>query len=304
MKKSIIYFMGVIFLLAACQKDLLLDEGAEGLFPSALSDKPSILKLSFIEEVQRKAEFPEGTAEEFGLTYLEEPKSERKQIYLEVYYDFTFSKQVEYLQTNSKFPADQWKLPNDMPQLKKTTYINGKIKGYDDAGKIIYEDTYEQQYWINSEEFETIEKAREFVVASYFKPKTIKNRLLDMARVNASGYTEIGDGIIEVTQIFPVDATAPTSRTTEKGQEVSSEKVYLLPDYGVVYRTEGYTASGEIKDMEHNFYAFTEDSVLYMQSSHYRNLQYSSAYDITFLEHSDIFYKDFKIETSLTLNDQ
>lgn len=287
--------------MASCQKDILLEERAKGLFPSALSDKPSILKVSFIEEAVRKAEFPEGTAAEFGLTYLEEPKSERKQIYLEVYDDFTFSKQVEYLSSNRNFPADHWKLPNDMPQLKKTTYINGKITGYDASKNIIYEDTYEQQYWINSEEFETIEMAKEFVVASYYNPKSVKNKLLNMARVNADNYSEISDGIIEVTQNFPVDPSSLKIKTGDNGQEVSSEKIYLLPEYGVVYRTEGYTASGELKDMEHNFYAFNKDSVLYMQSSHYRNFQYSSAYDITFLEHSDIFYKDFKIETSLNL---
>ncbi len=301
MKRNMIYLMGFLILLAACQKDLLLEERGEGLLPSSLSDKPSILRLSFIEEVVRRAEFPEGSAEEFGLTYLEEPKSERKQIYLEVYYDFTFSKQVEYLTTNSKFPADQWKLPNDMPQLKKTTYSNGKITGYDASNNVIYEDTYEQQLWINPEEFQSIEMAREFVIASYYNPKSVKDRLLDNAKINASNYAEIADGIIEVTQDFSSDPAAPSNRAGEKGQEVASEKTYLLPDYGVVYRTEGYTASGELKDMEHNFFVFNEDSVLYMQSSHYRNLQYSSAYDISFLEHSDIFYKDFKIETSLNL---
>ena len=76
-----------------------------------------------------------------------------------------------------------------------------------------------------------------------------------------------------------------------------------MPEYGVVYRTEGYTSSGKLKDIEHNFYTKNDEGVIYQASSHYRNVQYSEAYDIYFTEHSDIFYSEFQNASHLLLFD-
>jgi len=257
------------------------------------------LRISFTEETQRKAEFPAGVAENKGLTYLEEPKSERKKIALEVYYDFSVGKQVEYLAPNSDFPADKWSLPKDMPKLKRITYLNGVVKGYDASQNLIYEDTYEQNYWLDPTEFESAEEARKFAIAAYYNPKTVGDKMINIAMEGANSYTKLSDQVFEFTQVLD-NVSSPALRGAENANlEVSTEKIYMLAEYGVVLRTEGYTASGEMKDMEHNFYAFNQDSVLYIKSSHYRNLQYSSAYDVSFTEFSDIFYENFQIETSV-----
>ena len=288
--------------LVSCQKDALLEDSSGKTFPTALTDKPTLLKLSYTEETQRRAEFPEGAAEEYGMTYLEEPKSERKQIYLEVYQDFTYSKQVEYLPTTSDFPADVWSLPNDMPKVQKFTYINGVVKGYDARQDVIFEDTYEQGYWLDVEAFDSVEEAKKFAVATYYNPKSVAEKAVSIAKKGADGYSEMSDQALVFTlnlePTAPVPAVARTQAANDLGLEVSSEKLYMLPEYGIVYRNEGYTANGDLKDLEHNFYAYNADSVLHMTSSHYRNKQYSSAYDITFVEHSDIFYRNFVIKTS------
>ncbi len=298
MKIKFTQLIMLVILLAGCREKLQLEESTEGLFPAELSDKPIILKLSFIEETQRKAEFPEGVAENQGLTYLEEPKSERKQIYMEVYYDFAIGKQVEYLAPNSDFPADKWQLPSDMPKLKKVTYLNGVVKGYDRDQNLIYEDIYEQDYWLDPTEFESAEEAREFAIAAYYNPKTVADKMIDIAIEGANSYTKLSDQVLQFMQVL--GNISPALRGAENTNlEVSTEKIYMLAEYGVVFRTEGYSANGDLKDMEHNFYTFNEDSVLYIKSSHYRNLQYSSAYDVSFTEFSDTFYEDFQIETSV-----
>ena len=290
--------------LVSCQKDALLENTSDDTFPDALTDKPALLKVSFTEETHRKAEFPEGAAEKYGMTYLEEPKSERKHIYIEVYNDFTYSKQVEYVPTTSDFPADGWSLPEDMPKVRKFTYVNGIVTGYDAKQNVIYEDTYEPSYWLDANAFDSAEEAKAFAVATYYNPSSIAKKAIAMAKAGTDSYSELSDQAIVFTQALDVPtqngpAVARREAANGKGLEVSSEKLYMLPEYGVVYRTEGYTANGDLKDLEHNFYAFNEDSALCLTSSHYRNEQYSSAYDITFIEHSDIFYSNFVIKTSI-----
>ena len=108
--------------------------------PSVFSGKPAILKMSYTEVAQRKAEFAEGTPKDHNLTYIEEPRSERKKVYIEIYADLTYGKQVQYLPPESDFPADTWTLPADMPEVKKIIYSNGLAKGYDDAGNLLLEE--------------------------------------------------------------------------------------------------------------------------------------------------------------------
>ncbi|WP_258097608.1 hypothetical protein [Marinoscillum pacificum] len=288
----------VVCLLASCRNDVLLEERGEGLYSSSLSSKPAILKLSFVENTQRKAEFAEGQAVEFGLTYLEEPKSEKKRVYLEVYEDLTFGKQVEYLPTNSGFPADDWELPSDMPKVTKFVYVNGLVQGFDKSGNVIFEDAYEDQYWISPEEFGSAKLAAEFAVKSFYKPSEVAQKAIEIAKKGAAKFEDL-DEAFQLTRYLDVEVSS-SARSGDQG-EVVREETYILPEYGVVYRTEGYTSSGKLKDIEHNFYTKNDDGVIYQASSHYRNVQYSEAYDIYFTEHSDIFYSEFKIETSLDL---
>jgi len=107
----------------------------------------------------------------------------------------------------------------------------------------------------------------------------------------------IGDKVAVATNrlstVQNTSASARTSSTT--ASEVVEEKDYFLPEYGVLYRTEGYTSDGSLKDIEHHFYEFTDDNAFVMASSHYRNRRYSAAYDLSFVEYSDIFFEDYTI---------
>jgi len=138
-----------ILLLIAFGCDDIQSEFKDNIGPSSFSEMPSILKISYTEIAQRKAEFAEGTPGDHNLTYIEEPKSERKKVYIEIYGDLTYSKQVTYLQSESDFPADTWTLPVDMPEMKKIIYSDGFARGYDASGKQILEETFEDTYWID-----------------------------------------------------------------------------------------------------------------------------------------------------------
>lgn len=191
-----------------------------------------------------------------------------------------------------------------MPKVQKFTYVNGVVKGYDAKRDVIFEDTYQPDLWLDPGAFESVEEAKKFAVATYYNPKSVAKKAIAMAKNGADSYSELSDEAVVLTQqlelpLTDVPAVARTKAANDRALEVSSEKIYMLPDYGTVYRTEGYTARGDLKDLEHNFFTFTEDSVLHLASSHYRNIQYSTAYDITFVEHSDIFYSNFVIQTSI-----
>ncbi len=302
MKKSLFLLVITLGFLTACQKDALLENSDDESASSLKSDKPILLKISYTEEAHRRAEFSEGVAETLGMTFLEEPKSERKQIYLEVYKDLTYSQQVDYLPNLSDNPADMWTLPSDMPKVQRFTYVNGVVNGYDEKQKLIFEDTYDQNYWVDVSEFADLEEAREYAISSYYSPKGVAAKTIAMARAGSESYAELSPGVLEFNQQIPlpyqVEPIAARSGSSKRIPEVSSEKRYMLAKYGIVYRTEGYTPQGDLKDLEHNFYQFNKDSVLYLASSHYRNKQYSAAYDVTFLEHSDIFYSNFTIQKS------
>ncbi len=149
-----------------------------------------------------------------------------------------------------------------MPKLKRITYLNGVVKGYDASQTLIYEDTYEQDYWLDPTEFESTEEAREFAIAAYYNPTSIAEKMIDLAIEGANSYTKLSDQVLEFTQILD-NISSPALRGAENTNlEVSTEKIYMLADYGVVFRTEGYAANGDLKDMEHNFYTFNKDSVL------------------------------------------
>ncbi|MBC6410249.1 MAG: hypothetical protein GDA42_07305 [Ekhidna sp.] len=96
--------LSLIFILGCSD---FRDEFRDDIGPSSLSGKRSILKVSYTEAAQRKAAFYEGTPEGHSLTYMEEPRSERKQVYVEIYHDLTYSKQIIYLEPQSDFPADR-----------------------------------------------------------------------------------------------------------------------------------------------------------------------------------------------------
>jgi hypothetical protein len=76
MKATPLLTLIVLIGLAACQPDGLLEGDPNDAFSPSLGDQPTLLKISYTEETQRKAEFPEGAAEKYGMTYLEEPKYE------------------------------------------------------------------------------------------------------------------------------------------------------------------------------------------------------------------------------------
>ena len=301
MKTSSFLLVITLGFLTACQKDILLESNDESA-SSFKSDKPILLKVSYTEEAHRRAEFSEGVAETLGMTYLEEPKSERKQVYLEVYNDLTYSQQVDYLPALGDNPADAWTLPSDMPKVQRFTYVNGMVNGYDEKQKLIFEDTYDQNYWVDVNEFTDLEEAQNYAVSAYYSPKSVAAKTISIAQAGSESYSELSPGVLEFSQQIPLpyqaEPIAARSGSSKRIPEVSSEKRYMLAKYGIVYRTEGYTPQGDLKDLEHNFYQFTKDSVLYLASSHYRNKQYSAAYDVTFLEHSDIFYSNFTIQKS------
>lgn len=271
--------------------------------PSALSGKPAILKVSYTEVAQRKAEFAKGTPKDHNLTYIEEPRSERKKVYIEIYADLTYGKQVQYLPPHSDFPADNWTLPDDMPEVKKIIYSDGFAKGYDGAGNLLLEEPFEETYWIDPERFPSVEAARNFLLNSYFKPKANASETLNAAKKFSDSFS-MSDEMAVATNTFspesdnqdmPPSSANLSSSAAPANDEVVKEKNYFLPEYGVVYRTEGYTADGSIKDIEQHFYKFTKDSVFVMYSTHYRNKRHSAAYDLSFVEHSDIFFEDYII---------
>jgi hypothetical protein len=78
MKLKIIPFSVAIclLLLTSCTDEILLDEDKPNKLKSSFAAKPSVLKLSFVEESVRRTDFPKGKAIDLGLTFLEEPKSE------------------------------------------------------------------------------------------------------------------------------------------------------------------------------------------------------------------------------------
>ena len=271
--------------------------------PSALSGKPPILKISYTEVAQRKAEFAKGTPKDHSLTYIEEPRSERKKVYIEIYADLTYGKQVQYLPPESDFPADRWILPADMPEVKKIIYSDGFAKGYDDAGNLLLEEPFEDTYWIDPARFSSVEAARNFLLNSYFKPKANASETLNAAKKFSDSFSMTGDEMAVATNTFSPESPNQnlpssanlSSSAAPSNDEVVQEKNYFLPAYGVVYRTEGYTADGSLKDIEQHFYKFTKDSAFVMVSTHYRNKRHSAAYDLSFVEHSDIFFKDYLI---------
>ena len=283
----------IVFGCEDIQKELKDDIG-----PSSFSGKPAILKISYTEVAQRHAEFAEGTPEGHHLTYIEEPKSERKKVYIEIYEDLTYSKQVTYLAPESDFPADQWTLPSDMPELKRVVYSDGFATGYDASGKQIVHEPFEDLYWIDPSEFESIEVAKEYLINSYFNPTAIASETLESIKKSSDGFGMISDEVAVVTNHFSPTATDQNTSariSSAATDEVVEEKNYFLPQYGAIYRTEGYTSDGSLKDIEHNFYEFTDDGAFVMVSSHYRNKEYSDAYELSYVEHSDIFYEDYTI---------
>ena len=272
---------------------------------SALSGKPPVLKISYTEVAQRKAEFAKGTPKDHNLTYIEEPRSERKKVYVEIYADLTYGKQVQFLPPESDFPADIWTLPDDMPEVKKIIYSDGFAKGYDGAGNLLLEEPFEDTYWIDPAGFSSVEAARNYLLNSYFKPKANASETLNAAKKSSDSFS-MSDEMAVATSTFspesdnqdlpPSSANLSSSAApAPANDEVVQEKNYFLPNYGVVYRTEGYTADGSLKDIEQHFYKFTKDSVFVMVSTHYRNKRHSAAYDLSFVEHSDIFFKDYII---------
>ncbi|MBC6425154.1 MAG: hypothetical protein GDA51_01520 [Ekhidna sp.] len=289
--------LSLIFILGCSD---FRDEFRDDIGPSSLSGKRSILKVSYTEAAQRKAAFDEGTPEGHSLTYMEEPRSERKQVYVEIYHDLTYSKQIIYLEPQSDFPADRHVLPDDMPEMKKVIYSDGFARGYDKAGKLILEEPFEDRYWIDPSVFVSIEDAGEYVINTYFDPEAIAEETLEYVRRYSDRFERLGDGsCMAVSQLEPSSFQQEASaRTGEAADEVVEEKTYFMPRYGVLYRTEGYTADGTLKDIEHNFYEFTTEGAFVMTSSHYRNRRYSAAYDLSFVEHSDIFFENYKIQAN------
>ena len=270
--------------------------------PSLLSGKPPILKISYTEVAQRKAEFAEGTPKDHNLTYIEEPRSERKKVYIEIYADLTYGKQVQFLPPESDFPADRWTLPDDMPEVKKIIYSDGFAKGYDGAGNLLLEEPFEDTYWIDPSNFSSVEAARNHLLNSYFKPKANASETLKSAKKFSDSFSMSNEMAVATSTFSPEadnqdmpSSANLSSSAAPANDEVVQEKNYFLPEYGVVYRTEGYTADGSLKDIEQHFYKFTKDSVFVMFSTHYRNKRHSAAYDLSFVEHSDIFFEDYII---------
>ena len=292
--------LNALFLVSLSGCEDIQGEFSDNTGPSTLSRKPAVLKMTYLEVAQRKAEFAEGTPQGHSLTYIEEPRSERKQVYIEVYDDLTYSKQINYLEPESDFPADYHVLPDDMPEMKKVIYSNGFARGYDKAGRLILEEPFDDSYWVDPSEFGSQEEAIAYVIDSYFNPKAIAAKTLESAEKYADDFERLGEQAAMVTtRLEPSTVSqSPSARNTGSPDEVVEEKTYLLPEYGAVYRTEGYTSEGTLKDIEHNFYAFTPDGAFVMPSSHYRNKEYSEAYDLSYIEHSDIFYENYKIEAN------
>ena len=296
--KSIL--LNALFILFICGCEDIQSEFRDDTGPSALSRKPAVLKVTYLEVAQRRAEFAEGTPQGHSLTYIEEPRSERKQVYIEVYDDLTYSKQINYLEPESDFLADDHVLPDDMPEMKKVIYSDGFARGYDKSGKLILEEPFDDSYWVDPSEFGSKEEAIAYAIDAYFNPTAIAAKTLESAERYADNFELLGEqAAMMTTRLAPSPVNqSPSARNTGSPDEVVEEKIYLLPEYGAVYRTEGYTSDGTLKDIEHNFYDFTPDGAFVMTSSHYRNREYSAAYDLSYIEHSDIFFENYKIEAN------
>lgn len=287
-----------ILLLIAFGCEDIQSEFKDDIGPSSFSEQLAILKISYTEIAQRKAEFAEGTPEDHNLTYIEEPRSERKKVYIEIYGDLTYSKQVTYLQTKSDFPADAWTLPADMPEMRKIIYSDGFAKGYDASGKQILQEPFEDIYWIDPSQFENREAAKDYLINSYFNPTAIASETLEFVQKFADSFSLMSDEVVVAINRFSSQAINQNTSgrvSSDASNEVVEEKDYFLPEYGVIYRTEGYTSDGSLKDIEHHFYEFTDDGAFVMTSSHYRNRRYSIAYELSFVEYSDIFFENYTI---------
>jgi hypothetical protein len=185
-----------------------------------------------------------------------------------------------------------------MPEVKRFLYQNGVTKGFDDKNNLIFEEVGGEMYWLEPSEFSSNEEAWSFLYNSYANPRKNSTYLLSKI-METQSYTELSENVLEISS--EIEARSFTSSNARDIDEdvVTSEKKYLLKDFGIVYRVEGYTQAGKLKDLEHNFYSFSQDSVLYLKSSHYRNEEILAGYGISVLEISDIFYSDFKFETTL-----
>jgi len=292
-------------LFYGCTNDLLVADNDESAYPALLKEGPVILKMSYIEDNVRYADFPDKSALELGLTFIEEPKSEKKQVYIEVFDDFSVAKSVEYLPSERNYSADNYQLSSDMPEVKKFTYVGGAVKGYDQTGKLIFESDYEERPWLELAEFDSREDALLHAVNTFYNPKKAAPKALEMAKEGTSNLIEDNNASITlVKNVFhEIPKKSARNRSHRGAGEVTEEKVFLLPEYGVVHRVEGYTANGDLKDVEQNYFSFNEDSVMYLKSSHFINKQYSEAYDTYFIERSNTFYENFRIETTLNLKD-
>lgn len=296
-KSTLVLLLVLITLLYACTDELIVEESNRKL-TSEFSEKASALKLSYIEEAIRSSEFPEGKAMELGLTFMEEPKSTKMRVYIEVYEDLTFTKETTYLPSNNGFPADEHQAPEDMPRVKRYLYQNGVTKGYDKNGQEIFEEQGGETYFMEPSSFESTQKAMDFIKNNYVAP--LKNAQLTLDRLKENNSWEnIDNTLLKITNTFDVPQNyTSSSRVNADNDIVTIEKRFYDQQFGLLIRTEGYTSNNELKDMEHNFYAYTADSVLYLQSSHYINKEVLSAYDIAIEEKSDIFYSDFKFEST------
>lgn len=290
MKKILIYCS--IFTMLSCSMETDIYGDKENLFRGELGDKPVLAKLSYIEETFRKADFSNNDAVEFGLTYLQEPKSERKKVYVEIYNDLTFGKVVEFLPNNSDYPADKFIPSEEFSQLSKLKYSNGMVQGFDKNENIIHTDTYDDKYINLTDNEISLEDLSILLLSSFSNPDASASYFIKkISEGNVA--RELNEKTIEVTK-----ETGTNFKTDSYSFEVVKEKIYLNKNKGVVTRIEGYTHSDELKDLEVNFYGLTEDGTHYMKSSHFRNKQYSEAYDIFYLEYSDIFINDFKFQIS------
>ena len=135
-----------------------------------------------------------------------------------------------------------------------------------------------------------------------FDPKSVADELLESANTFSDNFSIISENAAVGTIHYSLTETNgnqnSSARVASKTDKVVEEKNYFLQEYGVIYRTEGYTSDGKIKDIEHNFYELTDNGLLVLKSSHYRSNEYSDAYNLTYIEHSDIFFENYTIQGS------
>jgi hypothetical protein len=290
MKKFLMYCSLITLISCSVENDIYQSKGDS--LRGELSGKSVLVKLSYVEETFRKAEFSNKDAVDFGLTYLEEPKSERKKIYIEIYKDMTFGKLVEFLPSNSDYPADKFIPHKDFSQLRKLIYSDGIVKGIDGAGEIVHTDTYDDQYMTDHKNNTNSGDLSKILLSSFNNPDSIADYFIK-SMTEGNIFKEVNEKTIEITKQINLNSMIKTSLF-----EVAKEKIFLNKEKGVVTRVEGYTRADELKDLVVNMYGLTPDGIHYMKSSHFRNKQYSEAYNIFYLEYSDIFINDFKFQTS------